>query len=232
MQLTQQARVREYRAMAASSASWPIEDLFDAVVTVPAGHMLFMAGDPVTLLYSIVSGIVIGSVYAASGREIAVSLRSAGWVLGAHSALVSAPHYATARALTACTLRTIALDGFLALTRRDSGVGLSIARMEAREAHLRAKLVQQFGVDAEGRLLQQLARLARAGLTSRADGSFELLCEPTHDQIAQLAMTSRETVTRLLGELCARGILAQTRRPYRIQAGSPLLEAVVDAEQP
>jgi CRP/FNR family transcriptional regulator len=211
---------------------WPIEDVFDAVVTVPAGHVLFMAGDPVTLLYAIVSGIVIGSVCAASGREIAVSLRTHGWLLGAHSALASAPHYATARALTACTARTVALDPFLALAQRDARVGLSIARIEAREAHLRARLVQRFGVDAEGRLLQQLARLARAGAATRADGSFELICEPTHDQLAQLAMTSRETVTRLLGELCARGILAQTRRPYRIPAGSPLLEAVVDAEQP
>jgi CRP-like cAMP-binding protein len=128
-------------------------------------------------------------------------------------------------ALTSCRIRRLSRRRFDALVASDLRVSAWTMRMLARDLQQQARMRQMFGAGAEARLLWQLAALARVGVT-RVGGGWRIDFVPTHERLGQLIGVSREKVTRLLGGLRARGVIASAGRQYVMPPGSPLLDSI------
>src|SRR3989442_14004599 len=101
------------------AASWRGDDGLPPLVPYGAETELFRQGSPVRYVYFIESGLVKLTYLGPEGREIIVSLRYPGWLLGAAAAMVAQTNPLTASTLTRSELRPIPVQNFIHRVRTD-----------------------------------------------------------------------------------------------------------------
>jgi CRP/FNR family transcriptional regulator, cyclic AMP receptor protein len=163
------------------------------------GVVLFAEGEPVRGAYILRSGRATVSISSSEGRVVMLSIAKPGDVLGLNSVLRNGSYDTTVKTLEPCRTDFIPRAQLLELMEQsESGARslLKILSQELTELTDRAKLV----------LLPQSVsgRLARLLLEGTLDKVL------THEQIAQMICTSRETVTRLLATLSKQQIIRVT----------------------
>lgn len=148
----------------------------------------------------VVSGAVRVVNYSASGREISFADLRAGDTVGELSAIDGEPRSASVFALEETLLASLAPGPFRALIGAHPDVAfkimLGLARM-VRDASRRIMDLSTLG--AQNRVHGELLRLAREG--KRENDAAIIRPAPPHADIAARVSTTRETVTRVLGDL-------------------------------
>jgi CRP-like cAMP-binding protein len=192
----------------------------------PAGSVLYEQGDDVHTVHLIEHGLVKLLRTTAGGRRMVVAIRSPGWVLGAGSALMGAPHAAIAETITAASVHSIDAAAFVRMCHTDVAAANTVARMLARECLDQLQQTATIVLGARQRLQRLLALLADGGTPDTdADGTVRMAVALKHREIAEAIWTSRETVTRLLQVLAADGVAMFRDGALVIPADSPLLAA-------
>jgi CRP/FNR family transcriptional regulator len=151
------------------------------------GAVLFAEGEPVRGAYIMRSGRASVSISSSEGRVVILRMAQPGDVLGLNSVIHNGSYDTTVKAVEPCRTDFIPRAELIELMEQSEAGARAILKILSRdftELTDRAKLV----------LLPQTVsgRLARLLL----EGTLEKV--PTHEQIAQMICTSRETVTRLL----------------------------------
>jgi CRP/FNR family transcriptional regulator len=168
------------------------------------GKVLFAEGEPARGVYILRTGRAAVSISSSEGRVITLRMAHAGDVLGLNSVLRSSAYDATVKALEPCRTDFIPRGELIELmgtSQAGTQALLKILSHELNELTARTRLL----------LLPQTAnaKLARLILewgkqSVRIDRIF------THEDIAQMICSSRETVTRLLAILSRRKIIEVT----------------------
>src|SRR6185369_14161854 len=163
------------------------------------GIVLFSEGEPVRGVYILRSGRASVSISSSEGRVVMLRTAQAGDVLGLNSVLRNGSYDTTVKALERCRTDFIPRAQLIELMEQSEAGARAILKMLSRdltELTDRAKLV----------LLPQTVsgRLARLLLEGTLEKVF------THEQIAQMICTSRETVTRLLATLSRQQVIRVT----------------------
>jgi CRP/FNR family transcriptional regulator len=163
------------------------------------GSVLFAEGEPVRGAYIIRSGRASVSISSSEGRVVMLRMAQPGDVLGLNSVLRNGSYDTTVKALESCRTDFIPQGALVELMEQSEAGARAILKILSRdltELTDRAKLV----------LLPQTVsgRLARLLL----EGAIDKLL--THEQIAQMICTSRETVTRLLATLSKQQMIRVT----------------------
>ena len=163
------------------------------------GAVLFAEGEPVRGAYILRSGRASVSISSSEGRVVMLRTAQAGDVLGLNSVLRNGSYDTTVKALERCRTDFIPRAQLIELMEQSEAGARAILKMLSRdltELTDRAKLV----------LLPQTVsgRLARLLLEGTLEKVF------THEQIAQMICTSRETVTRLLATLSRQQVIRVT----------------------
>lgn len=182
----------------------------------PGGSTIFAPGDAPDALYVLLSGLVTLGHVSEDGQESILRVFGPGDVFGELFLTVSArPFLATA--LTACVVTVIPGKTFLHLLSTIPKIGFNFIRVLSR--HL-TEMALDRGQSSHKWSFQRLA-LTLLKLSAahgvEGEGGAAIALPLTHQILADMIGTSRETVSRHVGRLKQRGIVSQRGRSFRIQ---------------
>jgi CRP/FNR family cyclic AMP-dependent transcriptional regulator len=170
------------------------------ITIYPSNAVLLTEGQIPRGVYIVCSGRVKLSVQARDGKTIILKIAGDRDVLGLSALVSSRPSPMTVTTIGFCQIKFVEQDNFMRLLETDNRTALACATMLARE------VTGTFG-DVHDLLLarsstEKLARLLLSWVARETHNrDLRVESEFTHEEIAQMIGSSRETVTRLLSEM-------------------------------
>jgi CRP/FNR family cyclic AMP-dependent transcriptional regulator len=177
---------------------------FDSIglqFTVPAGSIIFYEDDPAISVTVICSGQVKLSCTSAEGRTLILKVAVSGDILGLSSVISGRVSEVTAEALETSLVKTIPKDNFLRFLEKHGEASLHAAKAlsgEYRTAYFDARRLA-LSSSVKARVASVLLDWGRAASCGKAEMRFTMTL--THEELANLTGTSRESITRSLGRL-------------------------------
>ena len=167
------------------------------------GRVLFTEGEPARGVYILRTGRATVSISSSEGRVVMLRLAQAGDVLGLSSALQNCPYDTTVKTVEPCRTDFIPRHELLELMQTQAGAQAVLSELsrELSELTERAKLLL-LPQTVSGRLAKLLLEWSSENGTVRR--AF------THEEMAQMICTTRETVSRLLGSLSKQRVIRVT----------------------
>jgi CRP/FNR family transcriptional regulator len=202
------------------------DDLF-AAATRCAYHKdepIFRAGDAGTRVYVLEEGRVKIHQSSAAGRDVILWFCLPGEIFGVAEVARGGGRVVSALACEPSVAFALSTDAFKQyLATHPAAAMLAIEMLSARLRLLGDVLVNLVGDDAHTRIVKLMLRLAsRHGVR---DGRDVYLSIPlTHQEIADMVGTTRQTVTTALSELKRRGALSIDSRRIHIESEELLSE--------
>jgi CRP/FNR family cyclic AMP-dependent transcriptional regulator len=186
--------------------------------TFDKGQFIILAEEPGDTLFLIRSGQVKVSLLHEDGKEFILSLLGEGDVFGELSLLDDRPRSANVTAMVRTELLMLKRADFLSLVQRVPQIAVTL--LEELATRLRRTDDQVEGLallDVHHRVAKTLLRLAQDGGQACPEGII-IRRRPTHQQLANMSGTTRETVTRALKQLQTEGYIRISGRQIVILA--------------
>lgn len=169
-------------------------------------EVIFHAGDPGEALFVVASGSVKLVLPSPEGNEAIIATLRPGDFFGELALLDGEPRSATAVALEATELEELARAPFIELVHTEPELRLALLIALAGKLRRLTRHVEELHFLAlPGRLAMRLVELAREA-TGPGPGA-ELSWHYTQSELASMIGGSRQSVSRLLGDLSAEGLL-------------------------
>lgn len=166
----------------------------------PANATLLLEGQMPRGVYIACSGRAKLSVQSRDGKTIILRIAGDRQVLGLSAVVLGGPSPITVTTIELCQVKFIERDSFLRLIEKNSQAAIACAMMLARD------IATSFD-DVHDLLLarsstEKLARLLLSWVSNEPrNREIRVSTEFTHEEIAQMIGSSRETVTRLLSDM-------------------------------
>lgn len=173
----------------------------------PKGSTLFMQGQPSNGVYILCQGRVKLSTGSRDGKVIILHIAEPGEILGLSSTITDSVHIATAEVLEPCQVNFVKNTDFLHFLQSNPEACLSAVKQLSLNYQTAYLQICSLGLSSS--VGDKLAMLFLGWCKSGCDGheSAHLKISYTHEEIAQMIGTSRETVTRLLKEFKERDLI-------------------------
>lgn len=170
------------------------------MMTPAPGAKLFSEGDPARNVIVICSGQVKISTTSRDGRTMILKIAGPGDVLGLSATLASISHEATAETIEPCRIKIVRKQEFIEFLGRHGIASMHAAQVLSTEYLTAFHDAQRLALpnSAGGRLARLLLEWGRAAVDGKSEMRFTVAL--THEEIASMAGTSRETVTRCLNQ--------------------------------
>ena len=171
--------------------------------------MLFVEGQMPRGIFVLCKGRVKLSINSPSGRTVIVKLVEPGEVLGMSATISGKPYEVTAETIDPCQVNFVKRDDFLRFLKDDVEACFKVAEQLSEKYHNACKEAGSLGLSHSA--AEKLAKLLLEWSSKNGDGGKgepRLKLRLTHEEIAQMIGTSRETVTRLFAEMKKRQICA------------------------
>ncbi len=180
----------------------------------PNNKTIVEEGLPGDYMYVIREGRVKVTKLSGDGREKILEMLEAGDFFGEMSLLDRAPRSASVKALTDTRILALARNDFLSVLRRSPDLAMAVIQELTRRLRLVDEQASSLSFQrVEERTKGLLRRLAREGV---GPGGRNITPSLTHQQIADMIGTSRETVTRVVKGLKEQGWLEQEGKQYLV----------------
>jgi CRP/FNR family transcriptional regulator, cyclic AMP receptor protein len=166
----------------------------------PQAAVLFVEGQSPRGVYIVCSGRVKLSTTSRDGKTLILRIAQSGEILGLHAAVAGSPYELTAETMQPCQLDFIKREDFLKFLEAHSDACMKAAQHLSHNCQSAYEMIRSLGLSHS--VSEKLARLLLEWATDgdlTKDG-IRIKVALTHEEIAQLIGTSRETVTRVLGE--------------------------------
>jgi CRP/FNR family cyclic AMP-dependent transcriptional regulator len=166
-----------------------------------AGDRIFSEGQPAKGMFILRHGKAKLVASSPEGKALILRIATTGAVLGLSSSLNASAHDISAEALETCQVNFIRRADLLQLMKENGDLALQLAKELSLEYAGLCQELATIGLQrsAVSRLAQLLVGWIEDGSPDAQEVRVE--CGLTHETIAQLIGTSRETVTRLLHDL-------------------------------
>jgi CRP/FNR family transcriptional regulator, cyclic AMP receptor protein len=166
----------------------------------PPGAVLFVEGQSPRGVYVICNGRVKLTTTSREGKTLILRIAQPGEVLGLHGTVSGDPYELTAETLQPCQLDFVKRDEFLHFLETHGDACLRAAQHLSEDCQNAYEMIRSLGLSHS--VSEKLARLLLEWANDGEPTSegIRIKIALTHEEIAQLIGTSRETVTRLLGE--------------------------------
>ena len=181
-----------------------------------AGEKIFAEGEPGNRLFIISEGEVrISRTVPGSGEE-ALTVLKRGACFGEMSLFDEAPRSASVKAMSDVRILALARNDFLRLLGRSPDLALSVIQELTRRLRQVDEQASSLSFQrVKERTMGLLVRLAKEASSHEGRRKTPVL---THQQIADMIGTSRETVTRAVKGLKEEGWLEQEGKHYLVPA--------------
>ena len=179
-------------------------------------------------VFIISSGTVQVTKTIEDGKEVILAYLEEGEIFGELAAFDGHPRSANVKAQEECELIVISQPNFIDLIRKNSKIGLELLReLSGRIRHLDQQILSLSLLDSKYRIAKKILEIVeRNGLIKK--GLITLKKFPTHQEIAKMTGTSRETVTRIIKSFKDRGFLYSKGRTIYIPHVNKLEKFVAD----
>ena len=182
----------------------------------PKHKTIVEEGAPGDYMYIIVEGRVKVTKLSGDGREKILEMLEVGDFFGEMSLFDESPRSASVKGLSSVRILALARNDFLRLLARSPDLALSVIQELTRRLRLVDEQASSLSFQrVKERTMGLLVRLARE---EPGQGTRRKTPVLTHQQIADMIGTSRETVTRAVKGLKADGWLEQDGKHYLVPA--------------
>ena len=186
-------------------------DAISSYATYPKGALLFVEGQAPRGVFVLCNGRVKLSASSTDGKSLILRIADPGEVVGLPGTISGKPYEATAEALEPIQANFIPREDFLQFLREHGEVAVRVAEILSDIYYATYQEVRYLGLS--GSAGEKLARFlldltAEYSKTPGGDGSHRLSLTLTHDEIAQMIGSSRETVTRLFADFKRKRLIA------------------------
>ena len=177
-------------------------ELATSTISLPAQASLFNEGEDARCLYLICGGYLKLTAGSADDRHMIVRIAGPGSMLGLYAVLTHGVYEVSAESLTSAQLRPVERDRFLGFLRIHKEAQMRAVQCICQEYRFALQDACRISLaeTVAGRLGRLLLELGHQ-IGENLDGDafrFPLLL--THEEMASMACTTRETVTRTLGQ--------------------------------
>ena len=169
--------------------------------TYPGGAVLFVEGQMPRGGLVLCSGRVKLSTTSRDGKVLILKMAQAGEALGLSAVISGTPYELTAETAGPCQVNFIDRESLMKMLDKYGELGLHSAQALSREFQSAYRDIHELVLARSS--AGKLARLLLSWSVGRETGASEIRIRSsmTHEEIAQMIGSSRETVTRLLSEL-------------------------------
>jgi len=174
----------------------------------PNGAVLFVEGQAPRGIFVLCKGRVKLSICATDGKTMIVRIVEAGDVLGLSATVSGKPYELTAETIDPCQVNFVKRDDFLRFLKAHSEVCFKVAEQLSDKYDIACHELRTLGLSHSAG--EKLAKLllewsSKNGEAAQQEPGLKLVV--THEEIAQMIGTSRETVTRLFTDFKKRRIV-------------------------
>jgi len=178
----------------------------------PKNSVILFEDDPGDALYIVSAGQVKVVLIGEDGREVILSVLGDGDFFGEMALIDDEPRSAHVIAMKDSQLLVLRREDFQAQLEVQPKIALKLLRvLVQRLRRADEKIGGLVLLDVNGRVARLLLDMAEEG------GGPKITRRLTHHTIAQMIGSSRETVSRAMRELVARGLIEVTRREISIR---------------
>lgn len=182
-------------------------ELATSTISLPAQASLFSQGEDARCLYLICNGYFKLTAGRPQDKQMILRVAGPGSMLGLYAVLSHGVHEVSAESLTPAQLRPVERERFLTFLRAHKEAQMRAVQCICQEYRFalqdacRIALAETVAARL-GRLLLELGHQIGDHLS---DGAFRFPLLLTHEEMASMACTTRETVTRTLGQFRKEG---------------------------
>jgi CRP/FNR family transcriptional regulator len=174
---------------------------FDSIahtVRYTGGTAFIAEGDPCESIYLICSGRVKLSVTSRDGKVLILRVATAGDALGLSAALNAGPYELTAETIEPCQLKVVRRHALLDFLARFPEASVQAARSISQDYRYAFDDARRFALagSSAGRLARLLLDWRHENAAGAVDSNVKVPF--THEELACMTATTRETVTRTL----------------------------------
>jgi CRP/FNR family transcriptional regulator, cyclic AMP receptor protein len=188
------------------SALHKLNDIKSTAV-YPKSAVLFIEGQQPRGVFVLCAGKVKLSTSSKEGKTIITKLSGAGDVLGLNATISNRPYEVTAEMVEPGQANFIARDAFLQFLRENGEVAVRVAEQLSRNYYTAYEEIKTLGLTSSPS--EKFAKLLLSWSAESKDGAKggQLRITLTHEEIAEMIGTTRETVSRLFSEFKKKQLL-------------------------
>jgi CRP/FNR family cyclic AMP-dependent transcriptional regulator len=174
----------------------------------PKGATLFLEGQAGRGVFILCSGRVKLSTSSIDGRTLIVRLSEPGEVLGLPATVTGTPYELTAEVIEPAQANFVSSEDFLSFLSEFGDVAVRVAQLLGQTYHAAVAEMRTIGLSHSAG--EKLARFILDLTTDHNSGmgAASAKLTLTHEEIAQMIGTSRETVTRTFADFKKKNFLA------------------------
>ena len=192
----------------------------------PKGTMLFIEGQQPRGVFVLCVGRAKLSTSSREGKTIITKISEPGDVLGLNATISSRPYEVTAEMLEPGQANFIARDALLQFLREHGEVALRVAEQLSRNYYTAYEEIRTLGLtNSPAEKLAKLLLSWNAG-AEHTNGPAQVKLTLTHEEIAAMIGTTRETVSRLFSGFKRKKLL-ELKGSTLIIRNKPALEKMV-----
>jgi CRP/FNR family cyclic AMP-dependent transcriptional regulator len=189
----------------------------------PRNTTIVEEGLPGDYMYILREGRVKVTKLSEDGREKILDFLEAGSFVGDMALLERGPRSASVKTLTPVKVLALSRTDFIGLLRKSPDLALAVIQELSRR--IRSVNEQASSLSFQRVKERTMGLLERLAKDPSGDGDRRVTPVLTHQQIADMVGTSRETVTRVVKELKQDGWLDQEGKHYLLRGGEASPEA-------
>jgi CRP/FNR family transcriptional regulator len=174
----------------------------------PKGAVLFVEGQGPRGIFVLCKGRVKLSICSTDGKTLILKIAEPGEVLGLSATVSGKTYELTAETIDPCQVNFVKREDFLRFLKEHSDACFRVAEQLSDKYNTACREIRSLGLSHSA--AEKLAKLllewsSKSGESNKQEPRVRLSL--THEEIAQMIGTSRETVTRLFAELKKRQIV-------------------------
>lgn len=180
-------------------------------------HLIFLADEEGDTLFIIIRGKVKATQFSESGKEIIFSMLGEGDFFGDMSLLDGRPRSASVVTVEDSELLLLRRSDFHRLIETHPKIALTLLKELTTRLRRADERIQSLALlDVAGRVAGILLQIADESGREAPGGGIFIRSRPTHQELANMVGTTRETVTRILKQMEGRGYIAMTGKSITI----------------
>jgi len=166
----------------------------------PKGAMLFIEGQQPRGVFVLCTGKVKLSTTSRDGKTIITKISDSGDVLGLNAVVSSRPYEVTAEMMEPGQANFVPRDSLMRMLKDHPEVAMKVAQQLSRNYYTAYEEIRTLGLAASPSEKFAKLLLAWSSKSASDDGSAQVKLTLTHEEVAEMIGTTRETVSRLFSE--------------------------------
>ena len=199
--------LRDHSYAALSDRTLDTLERISHTTAFPEGSLIFVEGQSPRGVFILVQGRVKLMSTNRDGKTFIMKIAQPGEILGLQAIVTGSAYELTVETLQPSQLAFVSRADFLLFLKQHADACLHMAQQLSNDCQSAYEVIRSIGLSQS--VTEKLARLLlQWSVDGRlSEGAIRLKLALTHEEIGQLIGTSRETVTRILGDLKKRCVL-------------------------